>query len=89
MKIEVEKHYLTAKGQIIYIDEFDNGLYWDITGNLGFFEDGIYDANYEYESSLRDDLRLIAEIPEKLHKEIIRVINEYHTNPKFRNIIEK
>lgn len=81
LSLEGDKIYLTSLGEITKI--------LHKTGNLYKCSNGT-----EYNISghdVRDDSSkdIIAEVPKELHFEMLRVINEYHTNKEFKFIVDK
>lgn len=75
--------YLTASGDITKVTSYDKGYY--------FFNSTSGTEYNSYGHDIRDNAEndLIAEIPESLHRELIRVINEYHTNKIFKTFIDQ
>ena len=79
MKLEVGEFYLSAGGEIVKIEDknSDTGLFLATNLQL-YYEDGSYTLNKQ---SIYD---LIEHIPSPLRYELLRVINEYHTNKDFK-----
>jgi hypothetical protein len=75
--------YLTASGDITRITSYDKeDCFFNSTSGTEYNSYG-----HDIRDNASDDL--IAEIPESLHFELIRVINEYHTNHNFKFYIDK
>ena len=83
MKLEVGEYYMTANGQIVLIEDFDDERMYPIrtTFDIGYYENG----NYRDEEDPND---IIAHIPKALAFEIARITEAYHTSSSFKGIIE-
>ena len=80
MKLEVGEYYLSAGGEIVEIEYFDNTVYYDNSEN-----------HYEENGKCIGDaieFDLIAHIPKQLHKHILNEINSYHTDKDFKEVVD-
>lgn len=87
-----DKSKLELKSGSVYLTS--NGCITKIVSRLVSKDLYIGSNAVEYNSKghdIRDnkDNDLIAEIPESLHYEVLRVINEYYTNRTFKHFIDK
>lgn len=83
LKISTGKMYINQSGLIVKVIDYDEYSKW-------FYDN--FDNKYNvYGHTILDNEKydLIAEIEPELHYEILRVINEYYSNPKLNGIIKK
>lgn len=85
MKLEVGEFYLSAYGTIDKIEKKRDNAHYPLEGisMYSYLENGKYE-----DINIDDGLDLIAHIPKQLHYELLRVVNEYHTNKEFKSMID-
>lgn len=82
MKLEVGEFYLSASGEIVNINGKNEDMFLDTNSNGYFLNGNVRPRN---KISVYD---LISHVPKQLHYELIRVVNEYHTNKDFKTMID-